>query len=64
MRLAVVAARDFGPFGFKTFGTDYNQILGAYLRGAATRVERVGDLTSPAAGTYPSRGFEIMHMGR
>jgi hypothetical protein len=64
VRVAVVGARDFGPFGFKTFGTDYNQVLGAYLRGAATRVERVGDLGSPAAGTYPSRGFEIMHLTR
>ena len=47
VRVAVVGARDFGPFGFKTFGTDYNQVLGTYLRGAATRVERVGDLGQP-----------------
>ena len=33
-------ARDFGAYGFTTFGIDYNQALGAYLRGAATRVER------------------------
>ena len=64
VRVAVVGARDFGPFGFKTFGTDYNQMLGTYLRGAAVRVERVGDLASPAAGTYPSRGFEILHLRR
>jgi hypothetical protein len=62
--VAVVGARDFGPFGFKTFGTNYNRLLGTYLRGAAVRVERVGDLGSPAAGTYPSRGFEILHLER
>jgi hypothetical protein len=27
-------------------------------------VERVGDLSRPAAGTYPSRGFEILHLQR
>jgi hypothetical protein len=64
VRVAVVGARDFGPFGFKTFGTDYNQVLGTYLHGAASRVERVGDLSRPAAGTYPSRGFEILHLRR
>jgi hypothetical protein len=64
VRTAVVGARDFGPFGFATFGRDYNRTLGGYLRAAAVRTERVGDLRRPAAGTYPSRGFELLHLRR
>jgi len=58
--LAVVGARDFTPFGSRTFGVDYNRRLGAWLREEAASTLVLGDLGAPAAGTYPSRGFEVL----
>lgn len=58
--LAVVAARDFSSWGTPTFGVDYNPLLGAYLRASSTRASTIGDLSQPAGGTNPSKGFTIL----
>ena len=58
--LAIVASRDFSAYGFRTFGRDFDTTLVRWLRNAAVRRVIVGDLGSPAAGTYPSQGFELL----
>ena len=58
--LVVVGVRDFSPYGFSTFGQGYDRILGSWLSRAAIREVRVGSFDSPAAGTYPSRGFRVL----
>lgn len=58
--LAVVGSRDFSPYGFQTFGRDFDTNLGRWLRDSAVKRVVVGDPAFPAAGTYPSRGFELL----
>jgi hypothetical protein len=58
--LAIVGSRDFSAYGFETFGRDFDANLVAWLRNAAVKRVIVGDLASPAAGTYPSHGFELL----
>ena len=62
LSLAVVGARDLSVWGSKTFGVDYNQRIGAYLRSSARAVNVVGSLSDPAAGTTPSKGFTILRL--
>jgi hypothetical protein len=59
---AVIGARDFSAWGWKTFGTDYNRLLGDALRGAAVSSQTVGSLSDPAAGTNPSKGFTVSRL--
>ena len=58
--LAIVGSRDFSAYGFETFGRDFDANLVGWLRKAAVKRVIVGDLASPAAGTYPSHGFELL----
>jgi hypothetical protein len=60
--VAVIGARDFTTWGWKTFGVDYNAILGGALRRATVHSETVGDLSDPAGGTIPSKGFTIRQL--
>ena len=61
--VAAISARDFSLWGTPTFGVDYDPLLGAYLRGSASATRRIGDLTHPAGGTNPSKGFTVVHLG-
>ncbi len=60
--LAVLGARNLSAWGTPTFGTDYDKLLGAYLRSAAGSSEVIGTLAQPAGGTYPSKGFTVMRL--
>jgi len=60
--VSVIGARDFTTWGWKTFGVDYNAILGGALRRATVHSETVGDLSDPAGGTIPSKGFTIRQL--
>jgi hypothetical protein len=59
---AVIGARDFSAWGWKTFGVDYNRLLGDALRRATVSSEVVGRLSDPAAGTNPSKGFTVARL--
>jgi hypothetical protein len=61
--LAVIGARDFSSWGSRTFGLDYDPLLGQYLRTHATTGETLGTLSNPPGGTYPSQGFTVLHLG-
>lgn len=61
--LAVIGARDFSSWGSRTFGLDYDPLLGKYLRTHATAGEILGTLSNPPGGTYPSQGFTVLHLG-
>jgi hypothetical protein len=58
--LAVIGARDFSAWGWQTWGRDYNALLGGWLRQHASGREAVGTFADPEAGTYPSKGFELL----
>jgi 4-amino-4-deoxy-L-arabinose transferase-like glycosyltransferase len=58
--LALIGSRDFTSWGTPTFGVDYDKLLGAYLRRAASSSTTVGTLAKPVGGTNPSNGFTIM----
>jgi hypothetical protein len=58
--LVALGARDLSVWGTPTFGVDYDPLLGAYLRRAATAKVTVGSLANPVGGTNPSRGFTII----
>jgi hypothetical protein len=60
--LAAIGARDLSIWGTPTFGVNYNPLLGAYLRGAASSTETVGTLANPVGGTNPSHGFTILRL--
>jgi hypothetical protein len=60
--VSVIGARDFTTWGWKTFGVDYNAILGGALSRATVHSETVGDLSDPAGGTIPSKGFTIRQL--
>jgi hypothetical protein len=59
---AVIGARDFSAWGWKTFGVDYNRLLGDALRRATVSSQTVGRLSDPAAGTNPSKGFTVARL--
>jgi hypothetical protein len=60
--VAVVGAREFASWGTPTFGVDYDPLLGAYLRGAASSTAVVGTLSDPVGGTNPSKGFTVYRL--
>ena len=60
--VAVLGARDFSAWNWRTFGTDYNDLLGAAVRRATVASQTVGDLGAPAAGTNPSKGFTVARL--
>jgi hypothetical protein len=60
--VALLGARDFSDWGSGTFGTDYDPLIGAYLRGAASSSSVFGTLAEPAAGTNPSQGFTLYRL--
>jgi hypothetical protein len=62
VRLAVVAARDYRDYGRATFGVDFDRGLGAWLRSRTVTATELGDRSTPAAGTYPSRGFTLLRL--
>jgi hypothetical protein len=62
VRLAVIAARDYGDYGRATFGVDFDRRLGAWLRSHTATATEFGDRSTPAAGTYPSRGFMLLRL--
>lgn len=62
VRLAVIGARDFSPWGTPRFGVDYAPLLGAYLRGAAESTVTIGTLEDPVGGTTPSHGFTLLRL--
>ena len=62
VRLAVLGARDFSDWGSATFGTDYDRLIGSYLRRASPSREDFGTLAPPAAGTNPSLGFTLYRL--
>jgi Dolichyl-phosphate-mannose-protein mannosyltransferase len=60
--LAVIGARDFSSWGSRTFGVDYDPLLGQYLHSQALGVETLGTPANPPGGTYPSQGFTVLHL--
>jgi hypothetical protein len=60
--LAVIGARDLSVWGTPTFGVDYDQILGSYLRRASVSTVVLGTLSEPVGGTIPSKGFTIRRL--
>jgi hypothetical protein len=62
VRLAVIGSRDFSSWGSRTFGVDYDPLLGQYLHSQALDVETLGTLANPPGGTYPSQGFTVLHL--
>ncbi len=64
LALAVVGARDLSVWGAKTFGLDYNRLIGAYLAGSTTSSSVVGSLADPSGGTTPSKGFTIRRIAQ
>jgi hypothetical protein len=60
--LAVIGARDFSSWGSRTFGRDYDPLLGQYLHSQAIGTETLGTLADPPGGTYPSQGFTVFHL--
>jgi Dolichyl-phosphate-mannose-protein mannosyltransferase len=62
VELAVVGAREFASWGTPTFGVNYDPLLGAYLRGAASSTATVGTLAAPVGGTNPSKGFTVYRL--
>ena len=60
--LAVIGARDFSSWGSRTFGVDYDPLLGQYLHSQALSVETLGTLANPPGGTNPSQGFTVLSL--
>ncbi len=59
VNLTVLSARDFSAFGFRSFGSDYDPLLGEWIRTGSRSVARYGDIGKPVAGSYPSAAFTI-----
>jgi hypothetical protein len=59
VRLTALSARDFSGFGFRTFGVDYDRLLGAYIEHGSRRLATFGDVDKPVAGSYPSTAYTI-----
>jgi hypothetical protein len=59
VNLTVLSARDFSAFGFRSFGGDYDQLLGRWIRTGSRPVARFGDVTAPVSGSYPSAAFTV-----
>jgi hypothetical protein len=59
VNLTVLSARDFSAFGFRTFGSDYDPLLGDWIRSGSRPIARFGDVAHPVSGSYPSAAFTI-----
>jgi hypothetical protein len=59
VRLTALSARDFSAFGFRSFGTDYDRLLGTYIEQGSRRLASFGDVDKPVAGSYPSAAYTI-----
>src|SRR4051794_13952108 len=59
VRLTALSSRDFSNFGFRSFGTDYDRLLGNWIRGRSRQVARFGNVSKPVSGSYPSAAFTI-----
>jgi hypothetical protein len=59
VKLTVLSARDFSAFGFRTFGSDYDPLLGSWIHSGSRPIARFGDVAHPVAGSYPSSAFTI-----
>lgn len=59
VNLTVLGARDFSAFGFRSFGSDYDPLLGEWIRTGSRPVARFGDVGNPVSGSYPSAAFTI-----
>jgi hypothetical protein len=59
VKLTVLSARDFSTFGFRSFGSDYDPLLGKWIRTGSRPVARFGDVSHPVSGSYPSAAFTI-----
>lgn len=59
VNLTVLSSRDFSAFGFRSFGSDYDPLLGRWIRTDWRPVARFGDVSKPVAGSYPSAAFTI-----
>jgi Dolichyl-phosphate-mannose-protein mannosyltransferase len=59
VNLTVLSARDFSAFGFRSFGDDYDQLLGKWIRTESRPIARFGDVNAPVSGSYPSAAFTI-----
>ncbi|HWJ42317.1 MAG TPA: hypothetical protein VNR67_02690 [Solirubrobacterales bacterium] len=59
VKLTVLSARDFSAFGFRSFGSDYDPLLGRWIRTGSRPVARFGDVGNPVSGSYPSAAFTI-----
>jgi hypothetical protein len=60
--VAILGSRDFSKWGWKTFGVDYNRVLGDALRRATVASQTVGQTSDPPAGTNPSKGFTVSRL--
>jgi hypothetical protein len=58
VRLTALSARDFSGFGFRSFGTDYDPLLGNWIRHLPS-IARFGDVHNPVSGSYPSAAFTV-----
>jgi hypothetical protein len=59
VNLTVLSARDFSNFGFRTFGADYDPLLGSYLEREYRPLATFGDFAAPVAGSYPSAAYTV-----
>jgi len=59
VKLTVLSSRDFSAFGFRTFGTDYDPLLGKWIDTGSRPIARFGDVDHPVSGSYPSAAFTI-----
>jgi hypothetical protein len=59
VNLTVLSSRDFSAFGFRSFGSDYDQLLGRWIRTQSRPIARFGDVAHPVSGSYPSAAFTI-----
>jgi hypothetical protein len=59
VRLTALSSRDFSAFGFRSFGVDYDRLLGAYIERGSRRLATFGDVDRPVAGSYPSAAYTV-----
>ncbi len=58
VRLTALSARDFSGFGFRSFGIDYDPLLGGWIQ-QSRRIARFGNVHNPVSGSYPSAAFTL-----
>ncbi len=62
--LAVLGARDYSDYGSRTFGVDYNTLLGDYLREHTVAESTFGRFGDPVAGSGSSRAYRLLELRR